>query len=223
MRPPLSVTASASMRAVACAASVAYATSAVHAAAGDAGRHSPPRIPAAFLNASRRRRGRLGRPRLRLAEVAPRGHGYGRERPKAFPPVSVRRRSGRTIQDCASYDFEQLGAIGLGRSDFSDIVVEARSRMAHRVENLADPDFGQIFEHRYLSLRRAERLEVDYEGAAEFRGRTVGEIFRVPIIVSRRLVQVKIGTLPIGREFGVATQGRVLTHVKAKLDVVGKN
>src|SRR5216683_5538596 len=148
------------------------------------GWHSPPPIPAAVLKAARRRRGRLGRPRLRLAEVAPRGHGHGRERPKAFPPVSVRRRSGRTIQDRVSYDFEQLGAIGRGRPDFSDIVVEARSRMAHRVENLADPDFGQIFEHLYLSLRRAAWLEVDYEGAAEFRWRTVGAIFRVPIIVS---------------------------------------
>src|SRR6266849_9143140 len=175
MRPPLSVTASASMRAV-------------HAAAGDAGgiRHPhPPRHSSMLRDGGEAAWGGLAAvsPKWR-----PRGHGHGRERPKAFPPVSVRRRSGRTIQDCASYDFQQLGAIGRGRPDFSDIVVKARSRMAHRVENLADPDFGQIFEHLYLSLRRAEWLEVDYEGAAEFRWRTVGEIFRVPIIVSRRLV-----------------------------------
>src|SRR6266852_6337297 len=156
MRPPLSVTASASMRAVACAASVAYATSAARG------------IPQCFET-----------------EARPPGGGLATVSPKWHP---VRRRSGRTIQDCASYDFQQLGAIGRGRPHFSDIVVEARSRMAHRVENLADPDFGQIFEHLYLSLPRAAWIEVDYEGAAEFRGRTVGEIFRVPIIVSRRLV-----------------------------------
>src|SRR5260370_10334504 len=152
MRPPLSVTANVPMR------SVAYATSAVHAAAGDAGgiRHPhPPRHSSMLRDGGE---AAWGRPRRRLPEVAPRGHGHGRERPKAFPPVSLRPRSRRTIQDCASYDFQQLGAIGLRRPDFSDIVVEARSRMAHRVENLADPDFGQIFEHLYLSLRRAAWL-----------------------------------------------------------------
>src|SRR4029077_20516135 len=113
------------------------------------------------------------------------------ERSCGRAPFSVLQRApplSRTIQDRVSYDFEQLSALGLRRSDFSDVVVEARSRMAHRVENLAAPDLGQIFEYLYLSLRRARCLEVDYEGAAEFRGRTVGEIFRVPIIVSRRLV-----------------------------------
>src|SRR6266849_10036297 len=159
MCPPLSVTANVPMRAWRAPRACGVRQARGARGRGGCGWHSPPASPAAFLNASRRRRGRLGRPRRRLAEVAPRGHGYGRERPKAFPPVSVRRRSGRTIQDCASYDFQQLGAIGLGRSDFSDIVVEARSRMAHRVENLADPDFGQIFEHLYLTLRRAEWLE----------------------------------------------------------------
>ncbi len=183
MRPPLSVTASASMRAAACAASVAYATLAAHAAAGMRVAFAT-RIPAAFLNASTRR---ARPPQAASPSVSPKwrhagtdtgGNAFGRSRPCPC------RRSGRTIQDCVSYDFQQLGAIGLGRSDFSDIVVEARSRMAQRVENLADADFGQIFEHLYLSLRRAEWLEVDYEGAAEFRWRTVGEIFRVPIIVS---------------------------------------
>src|SRR5216684_7668189 len=86
MRPPLSVTASASMRAVACAASVAYAA---HAAAGGAGgiRHPhPPRHSSMLRDGGE---AAWGRPRRRLAEVAPRGHGYGRERLWAFPPVSM--------------------------------------------------------------------------------------------------------------------------------------
>src|SRR5216684_1652104 len=160
MCPPLSVTASASMRAVACAASVAYATSAAHAAAGGAGgiRHPhPPRHSSMLRDGGEAAWGGL-------AAVSPKWH-------------HVRRRSGRTIQDRASYDIQQLGAIGRGRPDFSDIVVEARSRMAHRVENLSDPDFRQILKYFYPGLRRAEWLEVDYEGAAEFRGRTVGVIF----------------------------------------------
>src|SRR6266851_967454 len=187
MCPPLSVTASASMRAVACAASVAYATSAVHAAAGMRGgiRHpASPRRSSMLRDGGEAAWGGLASvsPKWRHAGTDTGGNAQRRSRPCPC------RRSGGTIQDRVSYDFQQLGAIGLGRSDFSDIVVEARSRMAHRVENLADPDFGQIFEHLYLSLRRAAWLEVDYEGAAKFRGRTVGEIFRVPIIVSRRLV-----------------------------------
>jgi hypothetical protein len=86
-----------------------------------------------------------------------------------------------------------------------------------------DTDFRQIFEHLYLGFRRAEGLAVDNEGAAEFGGCTVGEIFRAPIIVSRRFVQIKIGALLIAWEFGVVPQRRVLAHVKAKLHVVGKN
>ncbi len=56
---------------------------------GDAGgiRHPHPRgVPQCFDTEGEAATGGLA---LRVAEVAPRGHGHGRERLWAFPPVSV--------------------------------------------------------------------------------------------------------------------------------------